>query len=331
MMLLKKFLGFSGLFFCALLLPGAVVGAQDQDSQAQPSQQTPSTTDLEAAPNTYQYPTAPRRRRGISPQPNAQPNNPDPPPNPDPAVNNNPAANTGLRPQAMGSNQTANPVPVTQAPTGQPSGLIGPPAPPPATPETMAPTPAKIVYQNGLLSVESVNARLIDILNGIKSKTGIQFEGIQSTGDRVAGKFGPAPADEVLTSLLEGSRFDYVIIGMPDQPSMVQRVILSPSSAAGALANAPGAASAQQNSDDEDDSEEASTDNSAAQQQGQQPGQARGVSGPKTAEQLLDELKQLQRSQVQNQQNQENQPNQSQPQGQPQSQGQPQPPVVRPH
>jgi hypothetical protein len=176
----------------------------------------------------------------------------------------------------------------------------------------MAPAAPKITYQNGLLSVESVNGRLIDILNGIRTKAGIQFEGLQTTQDRVAGKFGPARADQVLTSLLQGSRFDYVIIGMPENPALVQRVILSPSSSAAAAGSTPGAQPVQQPSGDEeenagDDPAEAPEQVQAPEQM-QQPAQIqpRGATTPKTTEQLLEELKRMQQ-QNQPQQNQQNQ------------------------
>jgi hypothetical protein len=180
----------------------------------------------------------------------------------------------------------------------------------------MAPSPAKVSYQNGLLSVESTNARLLDILNAVRAKTGIQFEGLPSgqERDRVAGKFGPAPADQVLTSLLQGSHFDYVIMGTPDNPSQVQRVILTPNGGSGAVAASSGPQPAQQaQGDDEDDSSDDSAE-STEQPQGAQQQPAQGAQapnrGPKSAEQLLNELKRMQQQAQQSQQQQQ--------QGQPQ-------------
>jgi len=185
----------------------------------------------------------------------------------------------------------------------------------------MAPAPPKVTYQNGLLSVESTNARLGDIFNAIRAKAGIQFEGLP-TGqekDRVAGKFGPAPADQVLTSLLQGSHFDYVIIGMPENPSLVQRVILTPNPGSGAVAAAPGTQPVQHaEGDEDDDSGDDSSAESPDQAQGsQQPPPAQGAqhpAGPKNAEELLNELKRMQQ---QAQQNQQQQQQQNQPQDAP--------------
>jgi len=194
--------------------------------------------------------------------------------------------------------------------------MIGPPAPIPPTPEQMPPTPARITYQNGMLSIESTNAQLTDILNGIHKKTGIQFEGMQPGQDRVAGKFGPAPADEVLASLLRGSRFDYIIIGLPDNPAMVQRVILSPSANAGASPAATGAQPPQPSAVEDDENGEDQGENQeqvrVPQQSPPQPvpaPQPAGNAGPKTTEQLVEELKQMQQQQQQQQNPNQQTPN----------------------
>jgi hypothetical protein len=206
-------------------------------------------------------------------------------------------------PSTQTNRSPATNVPPTSVPQPQQArsqGLIGPPAPVPPTPEQMPPSAPKITYQDGLLSVESTNSRLSDILNGIRSRTGIQFEGIQSAQDRVAGKFGPGPANEVLTSLLQGSRFDYVIIGALENPDIVQRVILTPNAASGgAVAGsmpAQPAIAAQQASGEEDESEETPVE---TQPQPVPVPQASQViqpppTGPRTAEQLVEEMKQKQ-------------------------------------
>ena len=267
----------------------------DQQNQQRANQQNQqpatSTADQEAQPNTANYPQRPVPAPG---NPYTNPATPAP----GQAV---PTPSQAIQPAAQAP------------PQGQ--GFIGPPVPIPPTPEQMPPGAPKIEYQSGLLSVESFNSKLTDILNGIHSKTGIQFEGLQSGPDRVAGKFGPAPADEVLTTLLSGSRYDYVIVGLQDSPKLVQRVILSPSTTAGTVAGATGAPMGNQranaNGDDEENGSE-ETEAQPEQVQAPEPQQVQPVqpvvprsnanNQPKTTEQLLEELKQIQ------QQNQQRQP-----------------------
>jgi hypothetical protein len=86
--------------------------------------------------------------------------------------------------------------------------------------------------------VQATNSTLGSVVNAIRNKTGIEFEGLEGASDHVALSLGPAPAGEVLSSIFAGSKFDFVAIGRPDDPSIVQRVILTPKSQPGAVAGA---------------------------------------------------------------------------------------------
>lgn len=309
----------SKILRCAWLLC-LLLPALDGVCSPAAQQQDPPTVDLENQPNTYQYPRPPRRRSVARPP---QPQNSDPAPDPNansagqPAINNNipanqtnpPSNNPALRPgqqtngmrvppsstQAI-KQPVTNVAPTPVTPPMQSSRiLIGPPAPVAPTPEQMPPSAPVITYQDGLLSVESTNSKLSDILNGIRARTGIQFEGAGSASDRVAGKFGPAPANEVLTSLFQGSRFDYVIVGSAENPDAVQRVILTPTGGALAGGTQPPPAVRQQPSGDEDESAEEPSVETQPAPVPQQTGQVSApVTGPKTTEQMLEELKQMQ-------------------------------------
>src|SRR5215471_675726 len=273
-----------------------------------------STAEQEAQPNTAYYPQTPAYTNP-APDPNTQPVQPVAAPatsNPSPR---NP--DTGVKTPNPPTAQPNQPPATAQTP--QNHGLIGPPAPIPPTPEQMPPSAPKVIFQNGLLSVESVNSRLVDIMNGIRNKTGTQFEGLQASQERVAGKFGPAPPDELLRSLLQGSKYDYVIIGMPDNPEMVQRVILTPSGSAPAVVGttqAPGRSPQTGNGEEEDNGSDEGGDPTPEQvQMPERPqtpavAQPRGTAAPKTTEQLLEELKQMQmqQQQQQNPQNPQTQP-----------------------
>lgn len=297
-MVSKTILRIGWLLSGVMVWTGGICFAQTHDPPLQIAQEGPSTSDLEGQPNTNNYP---RNHRPVQlPNPSGSNSGFQPPA---PSNQRGPAFSTtagnGVNPGQ------ANAAPVNpHSPGAQNQPLIGPPAPPTPTLEEQAPAPPKVSYENGLLSVESVNARLSDVLAAIRVKAGIRFEGSTAGSDRVAGKFGPAPADAVLTSLLQGSRFDYVIIGTPDNPSQVEKVILSPNlgpTSTAATTNQGARPVQQANSDDDDDSDdssEASQPVPVAPQQGvqAQPAQPRS-DATTTTEQLVEELKRLQRNQ----------------------------------
>ena len=87
--------------------------------------------------------------------------------------------------------------------------------------------PPAVVYERGLLTIETTGSTLADVLRAIYDRTGIQFEGAIASQERVVVKLGPGPPVDVLNELLRGSHFDFVILGQA-RPSMSLRVVLSP-------------------------------------------------------------------------------------------------------
>jgi hypothetical protein len=108
-----------------------------------------------------------------------------------------------------------------------------PPAPPP-TPEQMPAQAPQVSYLNGQLTIISRNSTLSDILHAVARQTGAAIELPPGAGfERVAGRMGPGPARNVLSELLNGSRYDYVMIASASNPGGLQHVILSPKTAGG--------------------------------------------------------------------------------------------------
>jgi hypothetical protein len=102
---------------------------------------------------------------------------------------------------------------------------------PEAKPEPMrgiVPQRPTINYDNGLLSIDADNAVLSDVLYAIAEKTGAAVQLPMSDGmlDRVALKMGPVTSRQLLTTLLEGSRFTYFIV--EDSAGGLQKLILTP-------------------------------------------------------------------------------------------------------
>ncbi|HWK31826.1 MAG TPA: hypothetical protein VNR20_07025 [Terriglobales bacterium] len=127
-----------------------------------------------------------------------------------------------------------------QAPAPEPQPTPAQPVVP-LRPSQMPSVPPRVSFQQGQLTVIAENSTLGDIFGAIRNATGIKIESQGGpSGDRVAAKIGPAPAKEVLLSLLQGSRYDYVMLGSLTDPELVERVILTPKTAGGTqTASAP--------------------------------------------------------------------------------------------
>jgi hypothetical protein len=248
-----------------------------------------------------------------------------------------------------GAKGTQNAPPSSKKSKGKKAPQVQLPPPPPPTPAQQPPNPARVTMRNGLLTIDANNSTLADVLTGVRRETKAAIDlPAGASGERVVANLGPGTPQNVLTALLNGSRFDYIILGSQDQPDTVQRVILraksGPEPAPAAVANAqrPPNTNVQLPPPDESDegtAEEAPEENNPQpqqqeidgetqpeqqQQQGQAGQQQQQQPGVKTPEQLLEELRQMQQQQ-QEQQNQQQNQQQPQPQYQQQQPQQPAP------
>lgn len=177
----------------------------------------------------------------------------------------------------------------------------------------------RVSFQNGLLSISAENSTLTEIFNAVHLKTGASVELPATTSnDRVAANLGPAPANQVLATLLNGSKFDYVIMNAPQNPAAPQHIILREKTiSTAANNNQPPQPVYQppQDTSDENLPEPAEVEETPAPvdtQSEPQPNVSQPPNpAPKTPEQLLEELKKMQQ-----QQQQEHQPDVGTPAGQ---------------
>jgi hypothetical protein len=125
---------------------------------------------------------------------------------------------TSAQPQRTRAHGKKKASPASEAPA---------PAPVPLTPEQMPATPPHVTYQNGLLTINAMNSTLSQVLRSVQAQTGASIEMPSSaSSDRVMMQLGPGRPRDVLNTLLNGSKFNYVILGMTDDPGRVQKVIL---------------------------------------------------------------------------------------------------------
>jgi hypothetical protein len=200
-------------------------------------------------------------------------------------------------------------------------------APAPLSPEQMPSSPPQVSFNSGILTIIANNSTLGDILRAVHRQTGAAVDTPGNATERVVGKFGPGPARDVLSSLLNGSHFNYVLLGSATNPNALDRVMLisrsigteqpaQQANAAAPLNSAPPAAvmpqpaengevSNEEAGDMPQDSADTLDDQGNPEQPEDQQQQQNGAFGPagavKTPEQLLQELQQRQQ-QIQQQQ-----------------------------
>jgi|SRR5271165_407686 len=101
------------------------------------------------------------------------------------------------------------------------------PAPPPTLEQT-PPTPPQVTYTNGQLTIIAQNATLSQVLRSVQSQTGASIEMPSGApSERMVGQLGPGLPRDVLNALLNGSKFNYIILGVAGNPGAVQKVILT--------------------------------------------------------------------------------------------------------
>jgi hypothetical protein len=212
-----------------------------------------------------------------------------------------------IQPRAEASQAQAS-APVQQAPLQVQRANPGTPVvtqshqmdPVPAQPlarEKIPATAPRISYQNNELTVVAENSSLGEILSAIRAATGMKIEGPSGSADRVTAKIGPAPVRDVLLSLLEGSRYDFAMLGSATDPQIVERLLLSMRSAGGD-SNYAAAPQPPQQTEPSDSAPSDDDDNP-----GIAPPSATTPAQPvKTPEQLLEDLRKLEADRAQQQQ-----------------------------
>jgi hypothetical protein len=158
-----------------------------------------------------------------------------------------------------------------------------------------------------------------DVLTAVKQRTGAAVDMPAVSSERVVGRFGPGAPRDVMAQLLNGSHYDYVLLGSAADPGELKKVVLI--ARAGGPEPAPPQQQANQpvtqgnpslqalpeiaNDDQQEDNGGEAPEAQAPEQEEAQPEQQQQLPGPngpvvKTPEQLLRELQQQQQQQQQN-------------------------------
>lgn len=87
----------------------------------------------------------------------------------------------------------------------------------------------QVSFQGGQLSIRANKAALSEVLFAVHERTGAEIAiPAGAEQEQVVGEFGPAAAPEVLSRLLNGSKFNFLILDSASNPGRLDRVILSP-------------------------------------------------------------------------------------------------------
>ncbi len=199
----------------------------------------------------------------------------------------------------------------TQPPPPLPSGPTGQKLPQVPL-DAIKPVAPQVSFQAGQLTIVAANSTLGDILRAVRKQTGAEIE-VPEAQDRVVTHLGPGPARDVVAELLNGSRFNYVLVGSPADAAVLTKVVLVAKSGPdnSGVAPVPGQpqapsiaqvgnnmapppqADAEANDADAQD-ENANPDENAEAQPAVEDQPAPDQGAPKTPQQMLQEMQQRQ-------------------------------------
>ena len=98
----------------------------------------------------------------------------------------------------------------------------------PAPPAKPAPNPLDVSFRNGLLTIKANRVSLSQVLFAVQQSTGAEIAiPAGAEQEKVAVNDGPAPAADVLAHLLNGSRFNFLILNSATDPRKLDKVVLT--------------------------------------------------------------------------------------------------------
>jgi hypothetical protein len=110
-------------------------------------------------------------------------------------------------------------------------GFVTPLAPAPAqasTPVAAPPPDVRVEYKNGKLSIWADKATLASVLYEIQKKTGADISIPPSASqEKIVADIAAAPPRDALASLLDGSSFDFILVGSDQNPQALRSVVIT--------------------------------------------------------------------------------------------------------
>jgi antitoxin (DNA-binding transcriptional repressor) of toxin-antitoxin stability system len=117
--------------------------------------------------------------------------------------------------------------------------------------ETSAQPVLDVTYRNGLLGIRANKVTLSEVLYAVQQRTGAEVSiAAGAEQEKVVAEIAPAPAPEVLARLLNGSKFNFLILSAVNDPQKLDRVILSTRSEGGFVPPPPAARAQEEDTED---------------------------------------------------------------------------------
>jgi len=128
-----------------------------------------------------------------------------------------------MSPTSPGIPPAATPQPGTATNAGTPQ--VAPPIAPgvsaaPLLPPSLQDKPAqvaRVTLSGGSLSVEANNSSLSQILDQLESSSGMTVDGLGQKDQRVFGIYGPGNPRDILSSLLDGAGYNFLMVGTTEK------------------------------------------------------------------------------------------------------------------
>lgn len=116
------------------------------------------------------------------------------------------------------------PAPIARAHLTTVSQTVVAAAPPPKPASRV-----EVEFQNGRMTIWADRASLAEVLVAVQRHTGADIPTPPGADqEQVSISLGPAPARDVMAALLNGSRFNFVLVGDADDPAQLKSVVLTP-------------------------------------------------------------------------------------------------------
>jgi hypothetical protein len=196
--------------------------------------------------------------------------------------------------------------PTAAAPAPQPPPPPAPVVPPPPNwPANDIPGAASVVFDSRGLLVVASNSSLSEILKEVSIETGAKVEGMDAD-QRIFGTYGPGPARDVISQLLDGSGYDVLMIGDRGEGTP-RRIVLTDRSGGAAKTSANN--TPPPNNNEDTDADQPAPD-PQPEQEPPQPTQ-NGAVPPvpvRTPQQIMQEIQERQRRQQSAQQGEQQNP-----------------------